>query len=168
MLYIPSYAPYGVQEEKNEMSMNQYGNNLIAPYGQNDYSPFFNGRSTYVSQQQNNTPTNNLLWVQGIEGAKALMLSPNSKVICLDSEIENRAYIKIADDLGATKLRKFELIEINDAETTSKDLSDYVRKDELQQLIQNLLPQREEVTTNESVVQSTQQPTTIVKRTVNK
>ena len=44
MLYIPSYAPYGVQEEKNEMNMNQYGNNLIAPYGQNDYSPFFNGR----------------------------------------------------------------------------------------------------------------------------
>lgn len=146
------------------MNMNQYGNNLIAPYGQqNDYSPFFYGRNG-IQQQQNNTPTNNLLWVQGIEGAKALMLPPNSKVICLDSEIENRAYIKTSDDLGATKLRKFELTEVNDAETTSNALSDYVRKDELQQLLIDLLPKREEVIVNESTVPTTQPA--VVKRTV--
>lgn len=146
------------------MNMNQYGNNLIAPYGQqNDYSPFFYGRNG-IQQQQNNTPTNNLLWVQGIEGAKALMLPPNSKVICLDSEIENRAYIKTSDDLGATRLRKFELTEVNDAETTSNALSDYVRKDELQQLLIDLLPKREEVIVDESTVPTTQPA--VVKRTV--
>lgn len=147
------------------MNMNQYGNNLIAPYGQqNDYSPFFYGRNGIQQQQNNTPPTNNLLWVQGIEGAKALMLPPNSKVICLDSEIENRAYIKTSDDLGATRLRKFELTEVNDAETTSNALSDYVRKDELQQLLIDLLPKREEVIVDESTVPTTQPA--VVKRTV--
>lgn len=145
-------------------NMNNYGNNLNAPYGQTGYSPYFFGKNYNQYQQQQETPTNNLLWVQGIEGAKALMLPPNSKVICLDSEIENRAYIKIADELGATKLRKFDIIEIfEDAGTTSKDLSDYVRKDELQELIMTLLPGKE-VIVDESTIQSTQP--TVVRRTV--
>lgn len=144
-------------------NMNQYGNNLNAPYGQTGYSPYFFGKNYNQYQQQQETPTNNLLWVQGIEGAKALMLPPNSKIICLDSEIDNRAYIKIADELGATKLRKFELTEITDAETTSKDLSDYVRKDELQELIMTLLPGKE-VIVDEQPIQSTQP--TVVRRTV--
>ena len=132
--------------------MQQYGNNLNAPYGQQDYSHFFNGKN-YNSQMNNN-----LIWVQGIEGAKALMLPPNAKIICLDSEIENRAYIKIADELGATKLRKFELHEITEEEP-SRDLSDYVRKDELQTLIQDLINTREEVAVNESIIPTTQYPT---------
>lgn len=145
-------------------NMNQYGNNLNAPYGQIGYSPYFYGKNYNQYQQQNETPTNNLLWVQGIEGAKALMLPPNSKVICLDSEIENRAYIKIADELGATKLRKFELIEIlEDAGTMSKDLSDYVRKDELKELIIGLLPGKEDIVDEQSI-QSTQPA--VVRRTV--
>ena len=143
-------------------SINQYGNSLTVPYGQNGYSPYFFGKANY-NAQPNEAPTNNLLWVQGIEGAKALMLPPNSRVICLDSEIENRAYIKISDELGATKLRKFELNEITDAEPMVNALSDYVRKDELQQLLEELLPKKEVV--NEQSV-STTQPV-VVKRTVS-
>lgn len=148
------------------MNMNQYGNNLNVPYGQTGYSPYFFGKNFNQYQQQTteSTPTNNLIWVQGIEGAKALMLPPNSKVICLDSEIENRAYIKIADELGATKLRKFDIIEtFDDAGTTSNDLSDYVRKDELQELIMALLPGKE-VDADDQAIQSTQP--TVVRRTV--
>ena len=141
-------------------NMNQYGNNLIAPYGQTGYSPFFNGQN-YNRQQE--SPSNNLLWVQGIEGAKALMLPPNSKIICLDSDTENRAYIKVTDELGASKLRKFDLIEVNDAETTSNDLSNYVRKDELQQLLIDLLPVKE-VVENEPAVSTTQPTAAIVRR----
>jgi len=145
-------------------NMNNYGNNLNAPYGQTGYSPYFFGKNYNQYQQQQETPVNNLLWVQGIEGAKALMLPPNAKIICLDSEIENRAYIKIADELGATKLRKFELHEITEEEeSSSHDLSNYVRKDELQQLITELLPAREEVIVNEPTV-STTQPA-VVRRT---
>ena len=124
-------------------NMNQYGNNLSTPYGVQDYSPFFNGRNNM--NMTNQAPSNNLLWVQGLEGAKALMLPPNSKIICLDSEIENRMYIKVADELGATKLRKFQITEILDEEKPSNNLADYVRKDELQKLLTELIPQREEV-----------------------
>lgn len=124
-------------------NMNQYGNNLSTPYGVQDYSPFFNGRNNM--NMTNQAPSNNLLWVQGLEGAKALMLPPNSKIICLDSEIENRMYIKVADELGATKLRKFQITEILNEEKPSNNLADYVRKDELQKLLTELIPQREEV-----------------------
>lgn len=147
-------------------NMNQYGNNLIAPYGQNGYSHFFNGQNYNYNRPQQEQPANNLLWVQGIEGAKALMLPANSKIICLDSEIENRAYIKVADELGATKLRKFNLIEVTEEEPTSNNLTDYVRKDELQELILGLFPKNgKEDAINESTVQPTQ-PTTVVSRRV--
>ena len=143
-------------------NMNQYGNNLSTLYGVQDYSPFFNGRNNI--NMTNQAPSNNLLWVQGLEGAKALMLPPNSKIICLDSEIENRMYIKVADELGATKLRKFQITEILDEEKPSNNLADYVRKDELQKLLTELIPQREEVVVNDTTV-STTQPA-VVKRTI--
>ena len=147
----------------------QYGNSLMSPYGQQDYSNFFGSRG--MAGNYNTTPVqgtgNNLIWVQGIEGAKAFMLQPNAKVIMLDSEIENRAYIKIADELGATKLRKFELTEIQEDEQPAK-LSEYVRKDELQSLIMSILPQsniqESEVIQDESTI-STIKP--IIKRTTN-
>ena len=141
------------------MAMNQFGNNLVNPYGQQDYSNFFSSKnnynnSAYVNNHQGlNT---NLIWVQGIEGAKALMLNPEAKVVLLDSEIENRLYIKVADELGATKLRKFELVEILEDEQPPK-LSDYVRKDELQSLILSILPttKESEVVIDEPTIQST-------------
>ena len=145
------------------MTMNQYGNSLSNPYGQQDYSNFFgfkNGYSNSASQGLNT----NLIWVQGIEGAKAIMLNPQAKVILLDSEIENRLYIKIADELGATKLRKFELTEILEDEQPSK-LSDYVRKDELQDLIMSILPsentKESEVVIDEPTISTTK---SIIKR----
>lgn len=150
------------RKERMMNNMNQYGNNLSTPYGTQDYSPFFNGRNNM--NMTNQSPSNNLLWVQGIEGAKALMLPPNSKIICLDSEIENRMYIKIADELGATKLRKFQITEIVDEEQPSHNLSEYVRKDELQQLITELIPQREEVVVNDATIPTTQPA--VVRRTV--
>lgn len=150
------------RNERMMNNMNQYGNNLSTPYGVQDYSPFFNGRNNM--NMTNQAPSNNLLWVQGLEGAKALMLPPNSKIICLDSEIENRMYIKVADELGATKLRKFQITEILDEEKPSNNLADYVRKDELQKLLTELIPQREEVVVNDTAV-STTQPA-VVKRTI--
>lgn len=136
-----------------------YGNNLMSPYGQ-DYSSFFGSRNPL--NQYNSMPAQsantNLAWVQGIEGAKAFMLAPGAKVILLDSEIENRAYIKIADELGATKLRKFDLIEVFEDEQPAH-LSEYVRKDELQSLIMSMLPQQNpkesEVVKDEPAVSTT-------------
>ncbi len=141
------------------MNMNQqYGNNFVPPYGQ-DYSNFFGYRGNNFSQPHNET---NITWVQGIEGAKGYILPPKSNMILLDSEIENRAYIKVADEFGATKLRKFDLIEVVDDIEKPTNLNDYVRKDELQELIMSILPEKE-VVTDESAV-STNKP--IIRKTI--
>lgn len=82
-------------------------------------------------------PQNGIIWVQGIEGAKAYQLQPNSNVILLDSEIDGRFYIKVADNVGMCNLRIFKFEEIT--ETTNKpDPSQYVTREEFNQLVSQL------------------------------
>ena len=95
---------------------------------------------------QGTTATNNIVWVQGIEGAKAWQLSPNSMVILLDSEVEGKMYIKVSDNIGMSSLRVFDYVEVaqpatNKNESVNKDLdlSQYVKKDELSSLIKEVL-----------------------------
>lgn len=121
--------------------------------------------NTFNSVQRNTFPTyfnptsgasasttNNIVWVQGIEGAKAWQLTPNSMVILLDSEVEGKMYIKVSDNIGMCTLRCFNYVE--EVQTARKDdsldLSEYVKKDELKNLIKEFL-------TNEQPIQSTEQ-----------
>jgi hypothetical protein len=80
------------------------------------------------------TPTNNILWVNGIEGAKAWQLGPNSMAILLDSEADGKMYIKVSDNIGMSSLRIFNYVEeTSSANVTNNqdlDLSQYVKKDE--------------------------------------
>lgn len=87
------------------------------------------------------TQTNGINWVQGIEGAKAWQLIPNSNVMLLDSENDGRFYIKVSDNVGMCTLRTFSYTEITDTQTTLPeiDLSEYVKKSELQSLITSML-----------------------------
>jgi len=98
-------------------------------------------------------PTNNLIWVQGIEGAKAYQLSPNSMAILLDSESEGKMYIKVSDNIGMSTLRIFKYVEEVAAPATKVtinndlDLSEYVRKDELNKLIREVINEQSVSTT---------------------
>ena len=124
-----------------------------------------NSMGNYIPQQRNyfntsgvSTSTNNIVWVQGIEGAKAWQLAPNSMVILLDSEIEGKMYIKVSDNIGMSSLRIFnyeeEISSANDSNNINNnvDLSQYVKKDELSLLIKEIL-------LNDQTVSATQ-PTT--------
>lgn len=123
----------------------------------NQFSSYFN--SPYTQSQGVSTSTNNIIWVQGIEGAKAWQLTPNSMAILLDSEAEGKMYIKVSDNIGMSTLRIFNYVEelptVNnnqgDANKQSLDLSMYVRKDELQKLIK-------EISANEQSVSTTAEP----------
>ena len=122
-------------------------NNVMNPY----INPQFNAMANMNRYQP---PSNGIIWVQGIEGAKAYQLTPNSNALLMDSEIDGRFYIKVSDNVGMCSLRVFNYEEITDAtpqSTPQVDLSDYVRKDELQTLIQSMLGGKED----ESTVQST-------------
>ena len=83
--------------------------------------------------------TNGINWVQGIEGAKAWQLAPNSNTVLLDSENDKIFYIKTSDNIGMCMLRKFKYEEVLPEETAGVDLKDYVRKSELQDLLNEML-----------------------------
>ena len=116
------------------------------PYMNNPYPM----QNQYMTQQQK---SNGITWVQGIEGAKAYQMSANSNAIMLDSEIDGRFYIKTCDDVGMSKLRVFKFEEVTDfaPQTNNVDLSQYVRKDELQALLSNVLSTQEVVNNEQSI-----------------
>lgn len=84
------------------------------------------------------TTNNNINWVQGIEGAKAYQLQPNSNIILMDSENDGIFYIKVSDNVGMCNLRIFKYEEIT---TTSTPVNpeEYVRKADLKTEVENLV-----------------------------
>ena len=114
-------------------------------------------------------PTTNIVWVQGIEGAKAYPLNPNSMAILLDSEIEGRMYIKVSDNIGMTSMRFFNFTEdfnagnnmMNQQQVLPQvDMSQYVKKEELTALIKEILNEQTISTTTTSTAAAN--PTTRV------
>ncbi len=103
-----------------------------APVG-NTINPYVQARQNPYSPPQNN----GINWVQGIEGAKAWQLEPNSNVMLLDSENDGKFYIKTSDNVGMCTLRTFDFIEVTNESTTSAsvDMSNYVTRDELKDII---------------------------------
>ena len=122
------------------------------------YSMPRNQTSSYFNPATS-TSTNNIIWVQGIEGAKAWQLSPNSMAILLDSEAEGKMYIKVSDNIGMSSLRIFNYVEempsANKNVTNNLDLSQYVTRDEIKNLVKELLNEQS-ISTTESTV--TKQP----------
>lgn len=90
---------------------------------------------------QNQQTTNGINWVQGIEGAKAWQLQPNSNIVLLDSENDGKFYIKTSDNVGMCNLRVFKYEEITNVpkQSTELDLSEYVKKSELESLIKSII-----------------------------
>lgn len=115
-------------------NMNQMGTTIPQ---RNQFSSYFNPAPTQSAS------TNNIVWVQGIEGAKAWQLNPNSMVILLDSEAEGKMYIKVSDNIGMCSLRIFDYTEVaqpsNVTVNKDLDLSNYVRKDELGILLKEII-----------------------------
>lgn len=127
----------------NPMWNNPYSSN---PYSNNNY---MNRNNYSQSQSQSNLQQqqvyqNNIIWVKGKENARSMQLPPNSTVILLDSEV-GKFYIKTTDDIGLGKIRVFSYIEEpdNDPTNTSSstpnvDLSNYVTKTELEEIIKEI------------------------------
>ena len=115
--------------------MNSYYNqNIQNPYLQQTRNPYMN------TMQSNINVSNGIQWVQGIEGAKAFQIAPNSNIPLFDSENDGIFYIKISDNVGMCTLRAFKFEEIKPTNQTQQvDLSEYVKKTELESLINDML-----------------------------
>ena len=81
-----------------------------------------------VPQNQNN----GIVWVQGIEGAKAHPVAAGQAVLLMDSD-SNCLYLKSADQTGMPTLRIFDYTERTNTppEPKNADLSGFCTKDEL-------------------------------------
>lgn len=120
----------------------------------NNYFPmnYQNYPQVYPQQQIQPQPQQNIssgiVWVQGIEGAKAHPVAPGQAVLLMDSD-SDCLYLKSADMTGMPSLRVFDYKERVSApqETknedfsqfaTKEDISLYVTKDELKSTISEL------------------------------
>lgn len=72
---------------------------------------------SYPQYQQQNNP---MIWIQGIEAAKAYQTAPNSTVVLFDSE-EQVIYIKSADMQGRPSMRILDYTIRSDAPKTAQN-----------------------------------------------
>lgn len=113
-------------------------------------------------QQRQMLPAYDILWVQGDVGAKAFQMAPGSKAILMDSENDDIFYIKVCDDAGIGKLRRFRYKEEFDTPQQT-DMSMYVTKQDLTSEVERLLNSMLGGNSNEQPIQTTQSTKTITK-----
>lgn len=108
-----------------------WGNNY--PYNNNMNMGMNMGVNTNYNQP---TMNNAYIPVQGYDGAKYYQMSPNSRAFLKDEINQDYLYIKTTDNIGVASIETYTKAEAPAA--PSKDLTDYVRKDELMTLIKEL------------------------------
>ena len=108
---------------------------------QNPYASLL-GQTPYYNQPMNNQPfpqqiTQNLIRVNGIEGAKAYQMSANSTVALFDTN-EDIMYIKSTDGAGFPSIRTFNFVEITQNEKSSGS-QDYISRQEFEEFKKELM-----------------------------
>lgn len=104
-------------------------------FGNNNFAGAY-GAPTYF----NTVNRGAIQWVNGIEGAKAYSVYPNSSVLLMDSSLP-RFYIKNADSNGMCSIKEYEFKEVSSqapVAAAQPDLSAYVTHDELNKIIDSL------------------------------
>lgn len=126
-----------------QMNGSNYPNSYMNNY-QNQ--PRFTPQAPQIPQPGNT----NIIWVQGIEGAKALQLPPNYTAILFDSQSQDHGYIKTVDSLGRSTTQIFTYKE--EKEKREEDASvkpDYVTRQQVLSMIKEY-NNEQPVQTNES------------------
>lgn len=120
-------------------------------YGYNGYYPMDN--LNQLKAQQQSSP----IWVQGEAAAKSYPVAPGNTVLLMDSE-QSRFFMKTTDQSGMPlPLRIFEFTEVTNIPAAPvMDTSQFVRRDELQEILANLptckCKKKKEEMTDESFV----------------
>lgn len=103
---------------------------------QNPYMPYIQQQmqQNQFSQFQQTQPqiaTQNLIRVNGINGAKAYQMTPNSTVALFDSN-EDIMYVKSTDGAGFPQIRKFRFVEMQETSTQQIENVDFVSREEFE------------------------------------
>lgn len=99
------------------------------------YQQYYPQYPTNINQQQNNP----IIWIQGIEAAKAYQTAPNSTVVLFDSD-ENVIYIKSADAYGMPSIKILDYTIRDNQEKRSEiyESPKYITKSEVNKEIERL------------------------------
>lgn len=93
------------------------------------------------NQQTVNQQSNGIVWVQGLEGAKAYPVGAGNNVLLMDSEA-SVFYIKSTDQSGMPQpLRVFDYTERS---TQPVNNGDYVTKEEFEKKIAEIMKEKED------------------------
>lgn len=115
--------------------------NSFFPTGYQPVIPNYQMQQQNVPQAQNNAQTG-IIWVQGVEGAKAYPVGAGNNVLLMDSE-ESVFYIKSTDPSGMPMpLRAFKYSEIGEQKAEQVDMSGYVTKEEFEARLKELAPKK--------------------------
>ena len=126
------------------MNMNPYSNyNMMELNGFNNYNQF----QPQLNQPQVNTQ--NLIRVNGIDGAKAYQMPANSTVALFDNN-EDIMYIKTTDGAGFPAIRTFAFNEVVANTNPIQDTADYVTRDEFNKLKEELLNGKQSISRSKS------------------
>ena len=123
--YINNYGGYYPQNNYSQPSYNNY-----------NYQPMMAQQQMSQIQQPNYLP---LTYVNGEEGAKAYIVSPNTTIYLRDSD-SNKLFIKSSDSNGKYTIEGYELVKIGENTQKSPNLSEkidtsiFISKDELSAL----------------------------------
>ena len=109
---------------------------------QNPYASLM-GQNPYYNQPMNNQQflpqiqTQNLIRVNGIEGAKAYQMSANSIVSLFDAN-EDIMYIKSTDGAGFPSIRTFSFTEVKEENKPAQQV-DYISREEFEEFKKELM-----------------------------
>ena len=110
---------------------------------QNPYASLMPHQNQYYNPQMNNQQifpqiqTQNLIRVNGIEGAKAYQMSANSIVSLFDAN-EDIMYIKSTDGAGFPSIRTFSFTEVKE-ENKPIQPADYISREEFEEFKKELM-----------------------------
>ena len=105
---------------------------------QNPYASLMPPQNQYYNQQfQPQQETRNLIRVNGIGGAKAYQMYPDSTVALFDSN-EDIMYIKSTDGAGFPSIRSFRFEELNE-DTQTEPFVDYISREEFEEFKKELM-----------------------------
>lgn len=114
------------------MFQSQFQNPYAALLGQNMYNQPQNNQQFF--QQE---PCQNLIRVNGIDGAKAYQMPANSTVALFDSN-NDIMYVKSTDGAGFPSIRTFSFTETKE-ETKQADTTDYISRKEFEDFKKELM-----------------------------
>lgn len=84
---------------------------------------------SFQPQTQNIGQQTNITFVNGIEGAKAYQLSPNSSALLMDSD-NSKFYVKTTDSLGVPKVSSYSFVEDENLTNQSQEQQNTVKTDQ--------------------------------------